>query len=114
MAMDTAGARNLIADDDAAARRLLDVRLPALGYDTIMAADGEDALIALRGEPPALVPLDLQMPRMGGMEVLRSLRRDEPQRPDRTRHLLNSRTGELLRTSLRIMESRSSGLNPTR
>jgi DNA-binding NtrC family response regulator len=74
--MDAAGARILIADDDAASRRLLDVRLRALGYDTIMAADGEDALIALRQESPALMLLDLQMPRMGGMEVLRALRRD--------------------------------------
>jgi DNA-binding NtrC family response regulator len=76
MTMDAAGARILIADDDAASRRLLDVRLRALGYETIMAADGEDALIALRQEPPALMLLDLQMPRMGGMEVLRALRRD--------------------------------------
>jgi DNA-binding NtrC family response regulator len=74
--MAAAGARILIADDDAASRRLLDVRLRALGYDTIMAADGEDALITLRQEPPALMLLDLQMPRMGGMEVLRALRRD--------------------------------------
>ena len=43
--MDIAGARILIVDDDAASRRLLDVRLRALGYDTIMAADGQDALI---------------------------------------------------------------------
>ena len=74
--MDAAGVRILIVDDDAASRRLLDVRLRALGCDTIMAADGQEALATLRQEPPALMLLDLQMPRMGGIEVLRALRRD--------------------------------------
>jgi DNA-binding NtrC family response regulator len=74
--MDTVGARVLIVDDDPASRRLLDVRLRALGCDTINAADGQEALATLRQEPPALMLLDLQMPRMGGMEVLRALRRD--------------------------------------
>ena len=74
--MDAAGARILIVDDDAASRRLLDMRLRALGYDTIMAPDGQDALATLRDEPPALMLLDLQMSRMGGREVLRALRRD--------------------------------------
>jgi DNA-binding NtrC family response regulator len=79
--MDTAGGRILIVDDDAASRRLLDIRLRALGYDTIMAADGQDALISLRQEPPTLMLLDLQMPRMGGMEVLRVLRREAADLP---------------------------------
>jgi len=74
--MDAVGARILIVDDDAASRRLLDVRLRALGCDTITAADGQEALATLRQELPALMLLDLQMPRMGGMEVLRALRRD--------------------------------------
>jgi DNA-binding NtrC family response regulator len=74
--MDAVGARILIVDDDAASRRLLEVRLRALGCDTITAADGQEALATVRQEPPALMLLDLQMPRMGGMEVLRTLRRD--------------------------------------
>jgi DNA-binding NtrC family response regulator len=74
--VDTAGSRILIVDDDAASRRLLDVRLRALGHDTIMATDGQEALANLRQEPPALMLLDLQMPRMGGIEVLRALRRN--------------------------------------
>ena len=74
--MDIAGSRILIVDDDAASRRLLDVRLRALGHDTIMATDGQEALANLRQEPPALMLLDLQMPRMGGIEVLRALRRN--------------------------------------
>jgi len=74
--MDTAGARVLIVDDDATSRRLLEVRLRALECDILQAADGQEALAAIQHEVPALMLLDLQMPRVDGMEVLRTLRRD--------------------------------------
>ncbi|MBI2989409.1 MAG: sigma-54-dependent Fis family transcriptional regulator [Deltaproteobacteria bacterium] len=74
--MRTTGARVLIVDDDAASRRLLEVRLRAMQCQALMAADGQEALAAVRQEIPALILLDLQMPRMDGMELLRRLRRD--------------------------------------
>ena len=74
--MAVAGARVLVVDDDAASRRLLEVRLRAMGCEVSAAGDGREALAAVHQEPPALMMLDLQMPRMDGMELLRSLRRD--------------------------------------
>jgi len=74
--MDPAGARVLIVDDDASSRRLLEVRLRALECQVLMAADGREALAAIQQEVPALMLLDLQMPRMDGMELLRTLRKD--------------------------------------
>jgi DNA-binding NtrC family response regulator len=68
--------RVLVVDDDAASRRLLDVRLRALDCQVVMAADGQEALSAISRVAPELVLLDLQMPRMNGMEVLRKLRND--------------------------------------
>ena len=68
--------RVLIVDDDPASRRLLDVRLRPLECDVTTAANGEQALTAIRADQPDLVLLDLQMPRMGGMDVLRVLRQD--------------------------------------
>ena len=70
----TTGARVLIVDDDAPARRLLQVRLRALGCEVALAADGEQALAEIKKHEPALMLLDLQMPKMGGIEVLRQLR----------------------------------------
>ena len=70
----TTGARVLIVDDDAPARRLLQVRLRALGCEVALAADGEEALAEIKKHEPALMLLDLQMPKMGGIEVLRHLR----------------------------------------
>ena len=70
----TSGARVLIVDDDAPARRLLQVRLRALGCDVASAEDGQEALAQVRKHEPALMLLDMQMPKMGGIEVLRQLR----------------------------------------
>jgi two-component system, NtrC family, response regulator AtoC len=75
--MQTSGARVLIVDDDAASRRLLEVRLRPLECDVATAGNGEQALGAIRKDVPDLVLLDLQMPRMGGIAVLRALRKEE-------------------------------------
>ena len=72
--MHTVGTTVLIVDDDASARRLLQVRLRALGCTPLMAADGKEALDLLRRDVPAVMLLDLEMPRMGGLELLRELR----------------------------------------
>ncbi|HEU4344947.1 MAG TPA: sigma-54 dependent transcriptional regulator [Candidatus Binatia bacterium] len=75
--MATAGTRVLIVDDDPASRRLLEVRLRPLECDVATADNGERALSAIRKDVPDLVLLDLQMPKMGGIEVLRALRKEE-------------------------------------
>jgi len=68
------GARVLVVDDDAPARRLLQVRLRALGCEVALAGDGQEALSQIKKHEPVLMLLDLQMPRMGGIDVLRQLR----------------------------------------
>ena len=65
----------LIVDDDAASRRLLDVRLRALGCQVSTASNGQQALSEISKEEPALLLLDYQMPGMDGMAVLRELRK---------------------------------------
>lgn len=66
----------LIADDDPNIRQLLVFALGKAGLDTIEAADGEAALAAARTQTPDLVVLDINMPRMDGLEVCRRLRAD--------------------------------------
>ena len=70
------GTRVLIVDDDPASRRLLEVRLRPLECDVATVTNGEQALTAIRKDMPDLVLLDLQMPRIGGIEVLRALRKE--------------------------------------
>jgi len=74
--MQASGTRVLIVDDDPASRRLVEVRLRPLGCDVATAGNGEQALAAIRKDLPDLMLLDLQMPKMGGIEVLRSLRNE--------------------------------------
>jgi DNA-binding NtrC family response regulator len=75
--MQTSGARVLIVDDDAASRLLVEVRLRPLECDVATAGNGEQGLTAIRKDVPDLVLLDLQMPKMGGIEVLRALRKEQ-------------------------------------
>jgi len=74
--MNAAGPLVLVVDDDPTARRMLDVRMRALGCQVAMAATGVEALAAIERDLPAVLLLDLQMPQMDGMEVLRALNRD--------------------------------------
>jgi two-component system, NtrC family, response regulator AtoC len=68
-----AGARVLIVDDDGASRRLLRVRLEAMGCEVAAIGDGPEALAEIKKHEPGLMLLDLQMPKMGGIEVLQEL-----------------------------------------
>jgi DNA-binding response OmpR family regulator len=64
----------LIVDDEPSVRLVFRTTLEAAGYEVAEAADGESALGALRDGPVDLVFLDLRMPGMDGLEVLRHVR----------------------------------------
>jgi two-component system KDP operon response regulator KdpE len=64
----------LLVDDDATLRRTLAIGLGAAGHDVLVAADGRSALEALREDNPDVVVLDLGLPDLSGVEVLRRLR----------------------------------------
>ena len=66
----------LIVDDDPSIRTMLAYVFSDVGYDVIEAADGLEALDVLRTSPPALMVLDLMMPVVDGVEVLRVRRAD--------------------------------------
>ena len=64
----------LIVDDDPHIRQLLAFAFSKAGLDTIEAGDGEEALSQVERRSPDLVLLDINMPRMDGLEVCRRLR----------------------------------------
>jgi two-component system response regulator AtoC len=66
--------RILVVDDEVKMRRLLEMSLKNMGHEVIQAGDGEEALNCLGEAPFDLVMTDLNMPRLSGMELLRSLR----------------------------------------
>ena len=68
--------RLLLVEDDATLRQALSFSLSREGYEVATAADGEAALEGARGEGLDLILLDVMLPGMSGVEVLRVLRRD--------------------------------------
>jgi adenylate cyclase len=66
----------LIVDDNPTNLEVLQVRLRANGYALITAVDGEDALAKVREFEPDLVLLDVMMPKLDGISVVRQLKQD--------------------------------------
>ncbi len=64
----------LVVDDDPHIRQLLVFAFGKAGLDTIEAKDGEEAIARVESHAPDLVILDINMPRMDGLEVCRRLR----------------------------------------
>jgi len=66
-------ARVLVVDDDPATVELLQDFLVAKGYEVLTAADGAEALRTVKEEQPHLILLDVMLPKMDGLEVLRQV-----------------------------------------
>jgi DNA-binding response OmpR family regulator len=67
----------LVVDDDAKILRLVRTYLERAGYRVVEATDGRTALSAIALEMPALVVLDVMLPEVDGLAVLRAVRRTD-------------------------------------
>ncbi len=68
-------ARILVVDDEPAVTDLLAYNLRKAGYETLLAADGSEALRLARASSPDLILLDLMIPEIDGLDVCRELRK---------------------------------------
>lgn len=71
----------LVVDDELEVRELLREFLSGRGYEALMAGSGMEALDAVEAEKPDLVLLDVAMPEMDGVEVLKRLAMMDPPVP---------------------------------
>lgn len=70
-------AKVLIADDNPQILELLEAYLAPLAVQVLTARDGEAALEVVERERPALILLDVMMPKRSGFEVCREIKADE-------------------------------------
>jgi DNA-binding response OmpR family regulator len=70
----------LVVDDEPAIGDIVSRYLQRAGYDTAVAATGNDALGRAESDSPDVVVLDLMLPDIDGLEVMRRLRREHHQR----------------------------------
>lgn len=68
----------LIVDDDVDIVRIVSTMLQGQGWQVLTAPNGEEALRVVREQRPDLALLDIMMPRMNGIEVLREARSIAP------------------------------------
>ncbi len=71
----------LIVDDDPHLRKLYEEELQEDGYEVLIASSGSEALDIFSKESPDIVTLDILMPGMDGIEVLRKMKEQKPSLP---------------------------------
>jgi DNA-binding response OmpR family regulator len=84
--------RLLVVEDDASIALGLRMNLEGEGYEVLSADDGEAGLAMARAERPDLVILDVMLPKMNGLQVLQTIRREGLLMPI---IVLSARTGEM-------------------
>jgi len=72
--------RVLVVDDEPTIGEVVSRYLARAGYDTAVAESGEDALRSAAGQRPDVVVLDLMLPDLDGLEVMRRLRQESHRR----------------------------------
>jgi two-component system OmpR family response regulator len=87
--------RILVVDDDPHIRDLLSFALSKAGMEVDQAADGEEALVATEARPPDLIVLDINLPRLSGLDVCRRLRGSGGAQADLPILFLSSRDDEI-------------------
>lgn len=83
--------RVLVVDDSLSVRNALSELLTDMGFDVITAIDGMDAVDQVQEHSPDLVLVDMEMPRMNGLDFTRWVRRESAE-PDLPVVMITSRT----------------------
>lgn len=70
------GTTILLAEDDVVLQDMYQERLKAEGFTVVLARDGQEALEKITESHPQLIILDIMMPKMNGIDVLKKLKAD--------------------------------------
>jgi DNA-binding NtrC family response regulator len=76
--MPTKNLKVLIADDEKELRESISATLEHMGFETVLAVDGEDAVARAQQEDFAIAILDVNMPKMTGLQALKAIKENDP------------------------------------
>jgi len=93
------GGRILLVEDDAIVAQIYQIALTRQGFEVIVAQDGEAGLRGAMESSPKLVFLDIRLPKLDGIEVLRRLKQHAATRAIPVVMLTNYDDPELIRAS---------------
>jgi CheY-like chemotaxis protein len=88
--------RILLVEDDRVNLKLMCMMLRKLGYEPLIAQDGEEAVEVFRREHPDCVLMDLQMPRKDGLQATREIRETENAIPEEERAFIAALTANIV------------------
>ncbi|MDD3295820.1 MAG: response regulator [Candidatus Omnitrophica bacterium] len=71
----------LVVDDEREFLEVIKLRLEANNYDVITASDGKEGLLKMRQENPDAVLLDIMMPGINGLKILKTIRKENRDLP---------------------------------
>lgn len=89
----------LIVEDNLELRNLYQTFLSEHGYEVSIAVDGSDALEKAQSYEPELIFLDIMMPKIDGLEVLKILRHDEAYKCTKAKIVILTNLGDSGRLS---------------
>lgn len=72
-----AGEKVLIVEDDALLQKMYKTVMNNAGFVPVLASDGEEGLALVKKEMPAVVVMDVMMPKMNGLQVLDEIKADK-------------------------------------
>jgi len=67
----------LLVEDDPFLIDIYGTKLKEVGFNIIVAEDGDEAMRKIKEEPPDLILLDIVLPNVNGWEILRNIKRDK-------------------------------------
>ena len=104
--MDEVSKKILIIDDEPDLVQAVEARLQRNGYETITASDGQEGLRLAKAIRPALIILDLNLPKLAGEEVCRAIREDQDRIFNRTPILmLTAKTDDADRVIGKVLDA---------
>jgi len=91
----------LIVDDDMTFQTTMTAKLRSLGYEVLCAADGEEGLEKAEHEKPDLILLDIKMPKLDGISMLKKLQANKN---------MNERVPVIITSNLSTIDTISEGI----